>query len=84
MPFETIFRAFCDVCGASDEEANIELSDSTWNKSAVAKKFRDEGWSIGAKVRCPKCTTKKAKTKKPKKSGGLMPLADAGEVEWHE
>lgn len=38
----------CDVCGF------VEGEDFTTQRQAIKEK-RQEGWSIGKKVKCPKC-----------------------------
>lgn len=42
----------CDFCYEN-------LVEAYWSQKEIIKEARKEGWSIGKKVKCPKCRQKK-------------------------
>lgn len=45
---ESQMAIYCDICGKMD-------TDAVSRKEAL-ETWRDEGWTIGKTVRCPKCS----------------------------
>lgn len=51
-----VIEVDCDVCGACDRSDYWE----TASKAKAIKELRRDGWKIGKKCLCPKCSKKKA------------------------